>query len=443
MRIHRGDAPAIPEGEGEDAPIDERRPIGPAVVLGAARGLVAGALPGLTWAALELLLSRRQAEAFLDSTVVCASFCAAGFVLGASNAAAARRRGLVAERILLLLGGLATPLALAAPALAIPVVVERALPAIHLREGLSIAGAVLVLGAILGFALQRAGAPRGNATWNDDTRRILAIAGLTWLGVVLVSFAIASITALLTFRLDPYVGWLAISFASVLILMSSGFLVSACFGIAKPLTRTLGRVLEPGRCALDRQRAEAAHAELWKLTWASSRAAQRATTPEERRAALESGLDPARLAHDQSLREPGVARHRWRDLRAYLDLLLELGRLDEVPSLLRDLPERRAVEAELARIRGQPARAAELAREALAQQPTPSVRSQLLGALALAELDLGQVEAARATIGGSSSSLVWVPGLVRLRAASVEARLAQLAPTPVKAEPATPGPPPS
>jgi hypothetical protein len=340
------------------------RPLGPAVVQGALRGVVAGAFPGVLAGAVTAFGHAARARALTPEVLLAATLPLIGFaaVLEVATAIAARLARASNRRTVRMAGGFLAPLAAAAPVVA--------LVANPIQKGDP--GPILVGAAFVGLlvaALEGASGPMAPLGDGSDRRfRWVLILGIT--GFLIATVAIGSggcFPALVALLAMPSLGTLVASWGEL-----------AGAALARRADAWLEPEWKPPVAIGDR---------VDGLLFASRRAWKKG----DREAALESAFN----ARAEAGERPELAPARSAALQWLFELHLELGRLDEANSLVEPIPERDVLRAEVLRARGQ---AKEALERALAAAPAPDERgrgprrareaARAIRALALADLGL-------------------------------------------------------
>ncbi len=306
----------------------------------------------------------------------------AGLVLGGAFFALApaaweHARTAAGKRLVLLLTGFGAALATLGPFLAVPA--SPGAGAILAFFGFTI-GLGLGLGqAIAGVPFERISLRDGAFSLREAAPRAVMIVSYTSLLVLVPFFAAALGLAGASVH--------ALANASSLLLYVFPALTLARCVIAPWAEEATRKALEKKPPASTRESAIA--------EWRESLALANLTTnPEIRRGHLEKALEGARIAYAFAL---GTTEHLdlSEDRRRYLELIFLLGKTDEIETALARFCEGPGLQAELARLRGEPEAAVALAEQAIAQDAVNATdRANALSVLALAEAELGRFDSA-------------------------------------------------
>lgn len=331
----------------------------------------------------------------------------AGLVLGGAvfamgSAAWRHARTGPGKRLVLLLSSL-----VAAMSVVLPLALTQEGP------GSSILGAFgFAIGLALGVGQALAGVPFSKVSFRDGA---LSLREAAPRAIMVVSY-----TSLLV--LVPFAcAFLALLGAPVHSLANVSSLVLYVFPILTLLRSALAPLAEDAtRAALAKKPVTSSHSvavEEWRR---SLSLANVTTDPGARVAHLEHALENARIAYALSLAETAHLDLS-QDRRRYVELIFLLGKTDEIEAALARFCEGPGLVAELARLRGEPERAVELAGRALASTDTNATdRANALSVLALAEAELGRFAQARERLEALARAQRMVKPLVpRFRASSI------------------------
>jgi tetratricopeptide (TPR) repeat protein len=383
-----------------------------AFAAGAVRGAVEMAFAATLLVPLASVFSRNP-----DTDQLVASWIGlvlGGTIYGCGPPLWARARTKLGKRLALLLTGLLSVLALT---LAVQVGSSRAMRDVS-QEGMLLAlGAAVAIALGVGQAL--AGVPFGKIDWSEGGFSLREPGPR---GVALTTYG--SIVALVPF----FVIFFGLLGAHAEKLFEVSALVVYGFPILTFLRALLAPVAERAtRKAFEKKKAPSTRDDAI-ATWRTSLSlAATAVDPDARKKFLESALEGARVAYAFSLAEqpfPELSEDR----RRYLELIFLLGRTDEIETALARFCEGPVLEAELARLRGEPQRAIELARGALdSSDASATDKANAQSVLALAEAELGRFDEARARLEAIQRAQKIVrPFVPRFSASSVEVEIARL-----------------
>ena len=212
-------------------------------------------------------------------------------------------------------------------------------------------------------------------------------------------------------------------------LASLGFLTVYAFPILTLLRIALGPLAERvARKSFAKKPVASTHSQAVEAWRHALGLAAQAVDPKARRRFLDLALENARIAYAFSMTDSTIPAGLSDDRRRYLELIFLLGKTDEIENALARFCESPVLEAELARLRGQPDRAIELARQALdAQETTATDRANAQSVLAIAEAELGRFDEARARLDAIARAQKMVkPFVPRFSASAVEVEIARL-----------------
>jgi hypothetical protein len=212
-------------------------------------------------------------------------------------------------------------------------------------------------------------------------------------------------------------------------LANLGFLTVYAFPVLTLLSLALGPFAERlARKSFAKKPVASTHSQAVAAWREALGLAAQAVDPEARKRFLELALENARIAYAFSMTDATIPPGLSDDRRRYLELIFLLGKTDEIENALARFCESPVLEAELARLRGQPERAIELARQALDREETTATdRANAQSVLALAEAELGRFDEARVRLEAIARAQKMVKPLVpRFSASAVEVEIARL-----------------
>jgi hypothetical protein len=363
----------------------ERRPIGPGLVLGGARGAIAGFLGAAPLAPIAWAGWHTRSGTPLPPLVL-AFGAGAGALLGAGEAAAARGGTRWRERIWLFFGGAFSPLAGLLASFSVAALLGGEPPwetagALEIGQiAVAIAGA-LPIGLAIAIGLLFAGPPVAGELRADRIRRAFFAATVS--GVVLAP--------------TGFLAGACFGAAIVVPLLVTWLLTALYMGgmiVARPVVRLLASALEPGASGADRAAFAREHARAVEAFFDERREAARAEG--EARAARElAALERARAAFGLSEREPSLAHARPGDARRLVETLVALGKLDELEILAGELEEGDGLRAFAKLRRGDTDDARRLAEAVVAVPDAPAAaKLEARAVLALAATRAGDSEGA-------------------------------------------------
>jgi hypothetical protein len=367
----------VPPDELSPASKNELPPIAPPLIIGAAKGGLAGLF--LSVIPLLLAFSNRSHPPLGELALFTLGFVFAGAGACGVDAASARLDARRKRGTLRFLAGTLLPIGAVAPQFGITSQLAW--------QGANVSGFLLglaVLALCLGVGFVLAGEPDAPAHRPQGCGR---------LGIVVAGAALAEVVPLLVFAVAGQVpDGCAIVGASAF----AGLVVAFAFWVAQvmagPFVRPLAAWLEPGSLLDDARSSSVAGAELGRAQGALRlrrfSAAMRALDVAEGDASarqLEEGLIPLRRA----------------------EVLLGLGEIDKAEAQAPWAKDAPAIHAEVARRRGDPEKAARLAQEwldSITGHDTGdawSVRGSAHGIIALARADQGRFEEAAAALASA------------------------------------------
>jgi hypothetical protein len=362
----------------------ERRPIGPGIVIGGARGAIAGFLGSAPLAAIAWAGWQTSTGTPLVPLVL-AFGAGAGTLLGAGEAAAARGGTRWRERFGLALGGLLSPPAGLLASFSVAALLGGAPPwesleALELGPTAAALAGALVLGLVIASGLLVAGPPVAGELRADRVRRAFFAATVS--GVVLAPAGFFS----------------GVCCGAIVVPLLATCLATALYMggmiIARPVVRLLASALEPGASGTDRAAFASEHARRVEAFFDERR--QAASAAGDARAGHEqAALEHARAAFGLSEREPSLAHARAGDARRLAGALIALGKLDDLEVLAGELEEGDALRAFVKLRRGDAGEARSLAEAVVAAPDAPAAaKLEARAVLALAAAQAGDRESA-------------------------------------------------